>query len=90
MPSGDWPRRSAVSASNRIEVRFGVNLGDVIVEGKADTEKGSLFPPASKKAPSRYSYVSEKVARKLEESWHSASSGWVRSTSKYQQARHAL
>ncbi|MBP2235263.1 class 3 adenylate cyclase [Sinorhizobium kostiense] len=71
-------RKAAVPASDRIEVRIGVNLGEVIVEGDDRYGEGvNIATRLEQVAEPGSVYVSEKVAREVERS-----SGSVRSTSR--------
>lgn len=60
-------RNAAVSASDRIKVRIGVNLGEVIVEGEDRYGEGvNIATRLEQVAEPGTVYVSEKVAREVE------------------------
>jgi hypothetical protein len=81
LPCNAAERNAAVPASDRIEVRIGINLGEVIVEGDDRYGEGvNIAPRLEQVAEPGTVYVSEKVAREVERKL--AFGGWVHSTSR--------
>jgi class 3 adenylate cyclase len=81
-------RNAGLPEDQRIDVRIGVNLGEVIVEGQTGTARASISPRVFSSLPIRAAFAFPARWRtRSRKSWRSASSRWARKGSRTSASR---